>query len=333
VEIKLTPKMAAYDLDLRPKGATPPTSQRTSATDSSQLMMKRPTLDDILADRSPAPWTFKAFDRYCQNNLCSENLHFVLDAGMYTKVYTEWKDAYPEDTPEAAQDPRMAQLLSLWRRLIREYITRNAPREVNLMASVRDVLANIKESDIPPDCKILRQSVATVRELIQESILLQFLNERLPQTHSDENLTLRSSTAERPTAGELRSKSSAAHIPSAAAPNAASMPGGKSSGTTFHKRSISTNAGPSSAYALNTGRPRSTYSNKDGKGGIDDSHLSAAILSPSGTPQQRRMSPFSKEVKEISTWKKISSKLTGGLKKKPSGTMKRGDDSVFEEDD
>jgi hypothetical protein len=328
--------MAAYDLDLRPKGATPPTSQRTSATDGSQLVLKRPTLDDILANKSPAPWTFKAFDRYCQNNLCSENLHFVLDAGTYTEAYTAWKESNPEDSSEPAEDPTKAQLLSSWRRLIREYITRNAPREVNLMASVRDVLANIPESETPPDAKVLRQSVATVRELIQESILLQFLNERLPRTDSDEDLAHRTSTAERPNPAELRSKSSAAQIPSATAPYPASIQGGKSSGSTYHKRSISTNAGPSSVYALNSGRPRSTYSNKDGKGGassrdIDDSHLSAAVLSPPGTPQQRRMSPFSKEVKEVSAWKKFSSKL--GLKKKPSGNMKRGDDSVFEEDE
>lgn len=328
--------MAAYDLDLRPKGATPPTSQRTSATEGSTLLLKRPTLDDILADRSPPPYTFAAFDRYCQNNLCSENLHFVLDAGQYTEVYKEWREAYPEDTPDAATDPRMAQLLLLWRRLIREYITRNAPREVNLMASVRDVLANIPESDVPPDAKVLRQSVATVRELIQESILLQFLNEKLPQTHSDDDLALRPSTAERPAAAELRSKSSAAYLPTVAAPSAAPIQAGRSSGANFHKRSVSTNAGPSSVYALNSGRPRSTYSNKDGKGGapsreMDDSHLTATVLSPPGTPQQRRMSPFSKEVKEVSAWRKLGSKL--GLKKRPSGSLKRGDDSVFEEDE
>jgi len=328
--------MAAYDLDLRPKGATPPTSQRTSATEGSALLLKRPTLDDILANRSPSPWTRAAFDKYCQNNLCSENLHFVLDAGQYTEVYGDWREAHPEDTPEAAADSRMADLLTLWRRLIREYITRNAPREVNLAARTRDKLANVPESDIPPDAKILRESVAVVRELIQESILLQFLNEKLPQSHSDDDLTSRTSIAERPAVGELRSKSSAAYLPTAAAPSAAPIQAGKSSGANFHKRSVSTNAGPSSVYALNSGRPRSTYSNKDGKGGApsretDDSHLTATVLSPPGTPQQRRMSPFSKEVKEVSAWRKLGSKL--GLKKRPSGTLKRGDDSVFEEDE
>lgn len=356
--------MAAHELDLRPKNArmsSPSNRHSTAEASTPPLLTKRPTLDDILADRSAPPWTFRAFDRYCTHNLCSENLHFVLDAALYTKVYTEWREEFPEDDDASALDPRMAQLNGIWRRLIRDYITRNSPKEVNLPASVRDVLANLPETDIPPDAKVLRPSVGKVRELIEESILLSFLNDKLPQTQSDENLHLRASAPpERPNAMDLRTRSSAAHLPSIGAPTAISIQaassghGGKSSSgnNIYHKRAVSTSTAPppsSSIYAgLNSSsgndeRPRSLFSVKEKGGSAAASVLDrerdsdVAVATPPGTPMQqsqRRLSPWSSKDaganKELSTWKKLGSKL--GLKKKGSGSLRK-DEPVFEEDE
>jgi len=330
--------MAAHELDLRPRGAGTAV-HRTSGTESTLLLMKRPTLDDILADRSPPPWTFKAFDRYCQHNLCSENLHFVLDAGLYTKVYKEWREEFPEDGEEAAADPRMAQLMGIWKRLMRDYITRNAPKEINLPASVRDQLAHIPEAEVPPDAKVLRLSVEKVRELMEESILLSFLNDKLPQTHSDENLNLRVGGQERPSAADLRSRSSGAHLQSTNSPSAASIQaaasGRSSGGGGQHKRSASNTAAPASIYTPNNGRPMSLFSVKEDKAsGLDGGPASntSSVMTPPGTPQQRRLSPWSNSSgapKEVSAWKKLGSKL--GLKKKPSGNMRN--EPVFEDDE
>lgn len=347
LDVKPIPRMAAHELDLRPRGASSTAAHRASGTESTLLLAKtkRPTLDDILADRSPPPWTFKAFDRYCQHNLCSENLHFVLDAGLYTKVYKEWREEFPEDNEEAAADPRMAQLMGIWKRLMRDYITRNAPKEINLPASVRDQLANIPEAEVPPDSKVLRLSVEKVRELMEESILLSFLNDKLPQTHSDENLNLRVGIQERPSAADLRSRSSGAHLQSSNTPSAASLQAatsGKSSGGGgYHKRSSSNNAPPASIYTPNNGRPMSLFSVKEDKASSAGSTYSDAggpgssmstIMTPPGTPQQRRLSPWSNSgsaPKEVSAWKKLGSKL--GLKKKTSGNMRN--EPVFEDDE
>jgi len=290
-----------------------------------------------------------------------------LDAGLYTKVYTEWREQFPEDSDDSALDPRMAQLNGIWRRLIRDYITRNAPKEVNLPASVRDILAKMPESDIPPEAKVLQPSVQKVRELIEESILLSFLNDKLPQTQSDENIHLRiSAPPERPSAMDLRTRSSAAHIPSIGAPTAISIQaasaghGGKSSssgsssgGGIFHKRAVSTSTAPLPASSLysslnsstNDERPRSLFSVKE-KGGAgsasanvfgDRGDNSEFVASAPGTPmqqQQRRLSPWSTKDansnKEVSAWKKLGSKL--GLKKKGSGNLRK-DEPVFEEEE
>ena len=206
-----------------------------------------------------------------------------------------------------------------------------------------------------------------VKRTKEESILLSFLNDKLPQTQSDENIHLRiSAPPERPSAVDLRTRSSAAHIPSIGAPTAISIQaasaghGGKSSssgtssgGGIFHKRAVSTSTAPlptNSIYSslnssTNDERPRSLFSVKE-KGGAgsasanvfgDRGDNSESVASAPGTPmqqQQRRLSPWSSKDansnKEVSAWKKLGSKL--GLKKKGSGTLRK-DEPVFEEEE
>jgi hypothetical protein len=49
----------------------------------------RPTLDEVLANTAPAPYTLSAFMAYLSQNHCLETLEFTLDAKRYREAYED----------------------------------------------------------------------------------------------------------------------------------------------------------------------------------------------------------------------------------------------------
>jgi hypothetical protein len=157
---------------------------------------RRPTLQEVLSDAAPPPWTLSAFMAYLSQNHCLETLEFTMDAKRYSKHYRDMVDRDPH-TPVSPQSQECEYVRMLWQKLLDAYITPNGPREVNLPSNVRDRLLSLPNTYTPPDPAELEPAVKIIYELMDESVLVPFLNSvapsRGPQTYtspwtSDENM-------------------------------------------------------------------------------------------------------------------------------------------------
>ncbi|KAI0145304.1 RGS domain-containing protein [Xylariaceae sp. FL1272] len=145
-----------------------------------------PTLQDILTDTAPQPWTLSAFMAYLSQNHCLETLEFILDAGRYRAAYS------------GATRPGcfgVDHLCALWEKIIEAYIVPGSPREVNIPYPVRDHLIQLSCSPASPASPAeLDEAVHIVRELMNDSVLVPFLESVVPVTveaREEENLKQR----------------------------------------------------------------------------------------------------------------------------------------------
>jgi hypothetical protein len=140
---------------------------------------RRPTLQEVLSDTAPPPWTINAFTAYLSQNHCLETLEFTVDANRYSKHYQEMIKKDPT-TPLSPHAPDFEYVRMRWQKLLDAYIAPNAPREVNLPSDVRDHLLSLPCTDVPPDAAELEPAVKIIYELMDESVLVPFLNSVAP---------------------------------------------------------------------------------------------------------------------------------------------------------
>lgn len=132
-----------------------------------------PSLTDILSNTAPPPWTLSSFMAFLSQNHCLETLEFILDAERYRTAYYQIAQGAAPNGP--------AQICSLWRKVIDAYIMPCAPREVNLPAHVRDLLVQLPCCKAnPPHPSELDDAVQIVRDLINDSVLVPFLESVVP---------------------------------------------------------------------------------------------------------------------------------------------------------
>ncbi|KXL51554.1 hypothetical protein M433DRAFT_56458, partial [Acidomyces richmondensis BFW] len=141
---------------------------------------RRPNLQEILANTAPPPWTLAAFMAYLSNNHCLETLEFTMDAGRYRKHYAKMMSRASSDGRPPSKDCEYVQ--ALWQRLVDAYIRPSGSREVNLPSDVRDPILELTFGDLPPSPETLDSAVAKIYELMEESVLVPFLNSVYPQT-------------------------------------------------------------------------------------------------------------------------------------------------------
>ena len=130
----------------------------------------RPTLAEILSNTAHPPWTLSAFMAFLSQNHCLETLEFTMDASRYQRQYEEMI------TPgnPAAETGEYVQML--WQRLLDAYIIPNGPREINLPGDVRDQLLSHPTHEAPPSPRALEPAVKIIYDLMDESVLVPFLN-------------------------------------------------------------------------------------------------------------------------------------------------------------
>ena len=146
---------------------------------------RRPNLSEILANTAPPPWTLPAFMAYLSQNHCLETLEFTMDASRYRKHYSKWANRSP-GSPVSPLSDECTYVKMLWQRLLDAYIAPNGPREVNLPSDVRDTLLSLSNPYVPPHPSTLDPAVSKIYELMEESVLVPFLNSLCPQTaHPD----------------------------------------------------------------------------------------------------------------------------------------------------
>ncbi|PGH04095.1 hypothetical protein AJ79_07195 [Helicocarpus griseus UAMH5409] len=127
----------------------------------------RPTLDDVLSNTSPPPYTLSAFMAFLSQNHCLETLEFTMDANRYRENYH-------------ADPSRTQHLCMLFQRILSAYIVPAAPREINVSSEVRDALLSHLNSTTPPRPETLDSAIRRMRDLMEESIFIPFLKSQSP---------------------------------------------------------------------------------------------------------------------------------------------------------
>ncbi|KAF1990958.1 regulator of G protein signaling superfamily, partial [Aulographum hederae CBS 113979] len=131
---------------------------------------RRPNLSEILANTAAPPWTLSAFMAYLSQNHCLETLEFTMDASRYRKHYNKMISRSSPDGDEATY------IKGLWQRLMEAYIVPNGAREVNIPGDVRSTLLSFSDNAEPPHPSMLDPAVGKIYELMEDSVLVPFLN-------------------------------------------------------------------------------------------------------------------------------------------------------------
>jgi len=155
---------------------------------------QRPTLPDVLSNSAPPPWTLSAFTAYLSQNHCLENLEFTMDAERYRERY----DALSAQTAGKPITPSVEEnkyVRMLWQRLIDAYIIPDGPLEINLPSNVRDTLLSVPNHNAPPRPENLNAAIKIIYNLMEESVLISFLNE-IPSSKSRQSNHNRQKTSE-----------------------------------------------------------------------------------------------------------------------------------------
>ncbi|WQF81466.1 Putative RGS domain-containing protein [Colletotrichum destructivum] len=138
------------------------------------VILTPPSLSEILSNTSSPPWTLAAFMAYLSQNHCLETLEFTMDAERYRTAYEQiiTNQEWIGDGKE--------HVCSLWEKLMQAYIIPYAPREVNLPSRVRDRLTAQQCPPTPPPPSELDEAVKIVYELMNDSVLVPFIESVMP---------------------------------------------------------------------------------------------------------------------------------------------------------
>ncbi|KAH7125001.1 regulator of G-protein signaling [Dactylonectria estremocensis] len=138
---------------------------------------RRPTLSEILLDISLPPWTLRAFMAHLSQHHCRETLEFTLDAENYTSFYNQLVAESP------ISHDRTDCVNLLWQKLIRIYIAPCGPRQVNISSRERDHLLNLPCGPQPLHPSELDESRRIIYDLMNDSLLVPFLESVSPMQH------------------------------------------------------------------------------------------------------------------------------------------------------
>ncbi|KAI9815125.1 MAG: hypothetical protein M1827_002968 [Pycnora praestabilis] len=295
---------------------------------------RRPTLADILSNSAPPPWTLSAFTAYLSQNHCLETLEFTMDASRYRKHYnkmvTRTMDMAVPANSEECEYVRM-----LWQRLLEAYIIPNGPREVNLPSNVRDRLLSLPNDFNPPPPDSLESAVKIIYELMDESVLVSFLNSVSRQrgtqscnssfTGSFESIYLRGTLDDRALV-RSRSRRDAVASPSGAGFSSSSYSPSSSSGAYQSKSLGSSN--------LSSAISREGRNSQSGDSLTDDSGSASSPghepMTPPSTPPTSDVGGTSPKQRSDGTWKKVAGKLA--WKKKSGGALRENQYPVVEDE-
>ncbi|KAH7124780.1 regulator of G-protein signaling [Dactylonectria macrodidyma] len=149
----------------------------TNVIEMSTTGLRRPTLSEILLDVSSPPWTLRAFMAHLSQHHCRETLEFTLDAENYASFYNQLVSESP-----MSRD-RTDRVNSSWQKLIRIYIAPCGPRQVNISGRERDHLLNLPCGPQPLHPSELDESRRIIYDLMNDSLLVPFLESVSPMQH------------------------------------------------------------------------------------------------------------------------------------------------------
>ncbi|KAF4982540.1 hypothetical protein FZEAL_1850 [Fusarium zealandicum] len=163
------------DVDSPPSRPMSEAFMSGTSTPNGALGSRSPSLAEILLDVALPPWTLSAFMAYLSQNHCMESLEFTLDSQRYAAFYTEMIT----ENQQQCQDSH-DRVCVLWEKLMQVYIIPCAPREVNIPARIRDRLLTLPCGPSPPHPSQLDEAGRILYELMNDSLLLPFLQSVTP---------------------------------------------------------------------------------------------------------------------------------------------------------
>ena len=130
------------------------------------------TLENILSDQSPKPYTLNAFLNFLTQNHCIETLDFTIDAKAYCDTY-HMESASTSDDDMTLDSPLVGKL---WKRLMTTYIYPGSPSEINLPSHMREQLLGFAcEGASFPSSEQLSPVMNHAYESLTEDALVPFI--------------------------------------------------------------------------------------------------------------------------------------------------------------
>jgi len=133
-----------------------------------------PTLNEVLHNTSPAPYTLSSFMAYLSMMHSLESLEFLLDASRYRAIYSQ-TFLSSEAVPIQPSMPDTERVKTMWLRLIDAYVRPGGSREVNLPSDIRDTLLRSPAQYTPPPPEILDPAVNHIYNLMRDGVLASFI--------------------------------------------------------------------------------------------------------------------------------------------------------------
>lgn len=148
------------------------------------LSPNRPTLDDVLNNNAPPPYTLAAYTAFLSQQHCLETLEFVTEARKYGCRYDEAVLARKDDAPLTTESDDGFELTLMWNRLLDVYVKPGAPREINLPAEERDDLVEYPCEPNPAPPAALDPAIKRMYDLMSDSIFIPFCNSLRVPSHA-----------------------------------------------------------------------------------------------------------------------------------------------------
>ncbi|PSK34413.1 hypothetical protein B9Z65_8739 [Elsinoe australis] len=252
-----------------------------------------------------------------------------MDATRYKKHYAKIMSKNA-DKGLSPQSKEAVNIKILWQRLIEAYIRPNGSREINIPSEVRDPILNFDYTTNPPPPEALDIAVAKVYELMEESVLVPFLNSMSPratQSPPPGGCDCRSidedPTSPREDKSRFRKSRFSRYSPPITSPTESSpmsFPSPASSRkaapqsltTALHRHRLSTKLSPTSSMvnapqvtSAGSAEPVSAPGLTDDSG-YTSSHTNESIMTPPMSPPEGEMPLSPQSSRESGTWKKFS---------------------------
>lgn len=332
-ELSPTSSDSDSDEDMASSGSRPV----SLAVSTGAFCPMRPTLDDVLANTAPPPYTLSAFMAYLSQNHCLETLEFTLEAKRYRESYYALVDRLGDAglaTPEA---PESQHLHMLWQRLLMAYIFPGAPREINLSSEVRDALLRHRDATAPPIPETLDSAVKRIHDLMDESIFLPFLNahstspsmapQSEPPFSPEDTMNLSSTSLDENPMKRVRSRGKRTSPQS----STKDLPGmyGRANLSLGAVHALGKRA---SGALLNTSSESASLTPTDDSS-LQSSPTAEEPMTPPTTPpaSEPHLPMHSPKLRSDNPWKKMGMKL--GFKKRSGGSSGSRDPKIFALDD
>lgn len=292
---------------------------------------RRPTLSEVLANKAPPPYTLSAFMAYLSQNHCLETLEFTMDAKRYRKHYQSMTSS-PGGSPITPSDESSSYVKMLWQRLMDAYIQPNGPREVNVPGAIREELLGLPTAFLPPHPDNLDTAVHIIHELMEESILIPFINSvgtefkpQYPAPWENDGAFMRGSLDERLLYRTRQSSGS---------PPALEYAQSYSSGRSASGSNVS-RAGPFSpalGWHRHSAQPAASSWNGSNSGDSITEEPAESLISPMTPPHTPpSCDSSSPKTKSHDTWRKMTGKLnwTKGRKTQIPGMPSRSSSDPY----